>query len=88
MDKCNVCSKYCCIGHDRQVPQAEDMEKVYEKIEDKLHGKPYLADNFESRFYDDRFAGDSAVSISPHGHISDITQLFELINLGGALNKI
>src|SRR6266853_4226900 len=94
MDKCKVCDKYqnVCSGiehdKDRLVPDAAEMEKVYEKIEDKLHGKPYLADMFQSRLYDDRFAGESAVFISPHGHIADITHFFDLINLGGALNEI
>ena len=94
MDKCKVCDKYqnvcSSIGNDlnRHVCDADEMEKVHDKIEDKLHGKPYTADNFSVRFYNDHFSAESAISIKPYGHVSDITQLFESINLGEALNEI
>src|SRR6266853_5137014 len=93
-NKCNACTHYtgvCSeIGHDsdRLIPDGEDMEKVYEKINDKLFGKPYMADMFQFRFYNGEFTKESAVFISPHGHHIDIANFFSLIDLFGALNEI
>src|SRR6266853_3493636 len=93
-NKCNVCTHYtgvCSeIGHDddRLIPGAEEMEKVYEKINDKLYGKPYMVDMFTFRFYNDQFARASAVFMSPHGHHTDIVEFFNLIDLPAALNEI
>src|SRR6266853_3767194 len=93
-NKCNACTHYtgvCSeIGHDndRLIPDGEDMEKVYEKINDKLFGKPYMADMFTFRFYNGEFAKESAVFISPYGHFTDIANFFDLIDLSGALNEI
>ena len=83
----NTCSE---IGHevDRKIPDAEEMEKVYEKINDKLFGEPYLVDNFQLSFFNGEFAKNSTVCISPHGHHTDIAEFFNLIDLSGALNEI
>src|SRR6266853_5615083 len=93
-NKCNVCMHYtgvCSgIGHevDRNSSDTEEIEKVYEKINDKLFGEPYLVDSFQLRCFTGEFVKNCAVSISPYGHHTDIAELFNLIDLSGALNEI